>query len=347
MSDNTLMTNHLTDMVTSGDYNFVLSPVAPEFLQTAVPICDNYEYVLLGAEGCCKAIEDTLASYPYFFSLLNHSTRNQMEELFKILRDWQGRSVNPAPTPMDVYIIYSTNLHGIEYRDAFEAEAAKYGGNFTIVTKMSVDPLATNVTAQLEEAYEWPLTHGGVDVELLCSFTYPHTSLAAIKQAAEGGYNFDAMLVGPGCNFEYTLLPQGHLLGTGVGAGNMTGVMGFGAWNEYSPAAAGGVAALVAALSNLNVNGVERFAVDWWGALPYYAGLQCLQQAIERAGSLNNTAVRAELAAAWPGSLTNPPFDTVLGPAWFTDAAGNPVGPNSGGLLAKECYAGRSVSGST
>jgi len=261
-----------------------------------------------------------------------------MEKLFEILRDWQDRSVDPATTPMNVYIIYNANLHGNEYKDAFVAEAAKYGGNFTIAKEVAVAPLATNVTAQLKEAYEWP---GGI--ELFCSFTYPHTSLATIKQAADNGYNFDAMLVGPGCNFEYTLLPQGHPLGTGVGAGNMTGVMGFGAWNEYSPAAAEVVEALIGYLTDVNWLELERgrYSVDWWGALPYYAGLQCLQQAIERAGTLDNDDVRAELAAAWPGSSTNPPFDTVLGPAWFTDATGNPVGPNSGGLLAKECYAGQ------
>jgi len=338
MSDNTTMTNHLTDMVTNGTYDFVLPPVGTEFLQTAAEICSDNEYVLIGAEyGCGLTIQNTLNQYPYFFNILNYSTRNQMEKLFEILRDWQDRSVDPATTPINVYIIYNANLHGNEYKDAFVAEAAKYGGNFTIVNAVPVEPLGTNVNDQLYEAVS-------LNTNLFCSFTYPHTSLATIATAAELDINFDAMLVGPGCNFEYTLLPSGHWLGTGLGGDLMQEVMGFGAWNEYSPAAAGVVEALINYLTDVDWLELERgrYSVDWWGALTYYAGLQCLQQAIERAGTLDNDDVRAELAAAWPGSPTNPPFDTVLGDVWFTDANGDQVVAGAtGGLLAKECYAGQ------
>jgi hypothetical protein len=83
---------------------------------------------------------------------------------------------------------------------------------------------------------------------------------------------------------------------------------------------------------------MTRYAVDWWGAAPYYAGLQCIQQAIERAGTLDNTTVRAELATA---GYTTAAFSTVLGDAYFTDADGNQVGADTGGLLAKDCYLGQ------
>ena len=84
--------------------------------------------------------------------------------------------------------------------------------------------------------------------------------------------------------------------------------------------------------------GMGRFAQDWWGALPYIAGLECLQEAITRAGELDNLMVRNELAAANSSS----PFDTLMGDVWFVkNAAGDPCGAGSGGLIAKECYIGQ------
>jgi hypothetical protein len=143
------------------------------------------------------------------------------------------------------------------------------------------------------------------------------------------------MIVGPGANFESTLLPPGAGGGVGVGAANMTGVIGFGAWNEYSSAEA---RTFTEAMVDFNWLGLGRYALDWWGAAPYYAGLQCFQQAIERAGELDNLKVRNELAeAGW----TTDPFDTVLGYTWFSEADGTACGSSSGGLLAKECYLGQ------
>ena len=320
------MVGNLTAAIQSGDYHFVLPPVGTEFLMAAAAICSEADppYVLMGAEGGCTAIKDGLSSYPYLFSMLNFSTWNQMEKLFEILRYWQTNK--GAPDPMNVYIIYIDALHGYDYTEAFGAEMANYPGQFNIVGNESVPWGTTDLEDQLAQAT-------GNNTHLLCSFTYPPTSLETIRDAADEPYNFDAMIVGPGANFEFTLLPREDPSGPGVGAENMEGVMGFGAWNEYSSDEAADFAADLIAF-NWSGPGMGRYAMDWWGGAPYYAGLQRFEQAIVRAGTLDNTAVRAELAAAWPGSSSNPPFDTVLGDTWYTMSGGG------GGSLDYLCHTG-------
>ena len=91
--------------------------------------------------------------------------------------------------------------------------------------------------------------------------------------------------------------------------------MGWGAWNcKSSPAAADFCERFIARWGE----GI----VDWWGHLPYYGGLQFFEQAIEAAGTLDQTVIREVMATQT--------FETVLGPTWF-----------EGGLLAVECYAGQ------
>ena len=327
------MVGNLTAAIQSGDYHFVLPSVGSEFLMAAANICSAYEYVLMGAEGGCTAMEDSLSSYPYLFAMLNFSTWNQMEKLFEILVAWQDEEI--TPTPMNVYIIYVADPVGYDYMNAFVDWADNYPGRFNIVGNVPVPVFTTDLEDQLAQA-------AGNDTHLLCSFTYPPTSLETIRDAADNGFNFNATIVGPGGNWEFTLLPRGVGPG-GVGGDLIEGVMSLGAWNEYSSPKLKKFAADLIAF-NWSVTGMGRYAMDWWGAAPYYAGLQIFQQAIERAGTLNNNDVRAELAAAWPGSPTNPPFSTVLGDAYFTDADGSPVpvtGTLTGGLLAKDCYAGQ------
>ena len=63
-------------------------------------------------------------------------------------------------------------------------------------------------------------------------------------------------------------------------------------------------------------------AVDWWGHNLYYAGLQFWQQAVEKAGTLDQEKIREIMATE--------KFDTILGPTWFDENH----------LLAVECHAG-------
>jgi hypothetical protein len=106
----------------------------------------------------------------------------------------------------------------------------------------------------------------------------------------------------------------------------MNGVCGFGAWNEYSSDALADFAAEM-----IEFFGV-RVAMDWWGGAYYYVGLDCLEQAIVEAGTLDPDDVREV--------LTSKKLQTVLGETWYTDYEGNWPIEEGGGLLAIGCHPG-------
>jgi len=93
------------------------------------------------------------------------------------------------------------------------------------------------------------------------------------------------------------------------------GVMGEGAWNEKSSK---GCKEFV----EKYLKKFPRETLDWWGQTVYYAGMEVLGLAIEKAGTLDNTKVR--------DIIVKGKFDTILGKTWFKDQ-----------LLAKECYPGQ------
>jgi len=92
------------------------------------------------------------------------------------------------------------------------------------------------------------------------------------------------------------------------------GVMGGGAWNaKTSPGA-----------KELVEKYKARFGVepDYWGGLYYWSSLQALQQAIEKAGTLDQKKIRDIMATE--------KFNTALGPYWY----------DKNRYLAKECHPG-------
>lgn len=295
-------------MISSGDYDFMLSPCSTEFIQSAVPLYNVNEYILMGAEGGCTSIMDELAYYPYFFSVLNFADHNQLPVLSNMLEAELGR------TPR-AYVVYIEDTDGFDY-------LATAQDNFEVVDDVPVPYNASELDAE-------QVILNAMDVldttpyDIFCCFACPGHVIDITNASMALGFNAPAMVFGWGANFQYFYDTFGAAT---------EGIIGLGAWNEHSSIAANDFAADMIAMHG-------REYMDWWGGLYYYAGLQCFQQAIERAGTLDNTAVRTELAAAWPGSSTNPPFDTVLGDAWFTNAVGSPVG-TGGGLLADECHPG-------
>jgi len=126
------------------------------------------------------------------------------------------------------------------------------------------------------------------------AFLYPQNAFPATGQAMEIGYNPKAfyMTVGP-CLAGYR---------DAFTAKGIDGVMGAGAWSpKQSPAAK---------------EFFDKYTKRWghepegWGTLFYYSSLQFLGQAIEAAGTLNNTKIRNVMATRT--------FQTAMGPFNFT-----------------------------
>lgn len=140
---------------------------------------------------------------------------------------------------------------------------------------------------------------------LLCC-AYPDENFGVMNECMAADYNPDVLLFGPGACFEVFYNIYGEAT---------EGVMGWGAWNENSSTALKDLA------ERLIAHQGER-NMDWWGMAIYYAGLQVLEQAIEKAGTLDHDVLKDVIATE--------KFDTVIGELWF----------ENGGVPA-ECYPGQ------
>ncbi len=293
-SDMGTMTRLLDKLILQDKVDFVFPPASTAFLFAAGAVANRHGYILLGAEGGATTITQMLPGMPYFFGVLNYSDWYQMPVLAELFEEMGVKTAA---------IMFIEDLHGIEYQGVATREFEKKG--IKVVMVKSTPPDIKDVSHILKEAKK-------TRADAFCAFCYPDTVFLTTGTAQAIGYNPKAFLLGPGGNFEvYKKI---------FGADVIEGVIGEGAWNEKSsPAAKEFVEKYTARY--------PRETLDWWGHLFYWAGLECFQQAIEKAGTLNQKKIRDILATE--------KFNTVLGPTWFQTFGGG------GALMAVECHPGQ------
>ena len=285
------MTRLYEKLILEDEVDFLLPPVSTAFLYAAAPIADKYGYILIGAEGGSTSLKESIAQYPGFFSTLNFSD-TQVPALVDLLTEQQVESA---------YIVFIEDLHGTEYSGAAIPALAQAG--IDVAGVKSVPPEIQDMTPILNDAI-------ASEADAFLMFAYPDQNFLAIGQSMALGYNPDLYLIGPGGGFEF-------INGVFGGPAAVEGLVSWGGWNsKSSPAAADFAERFMAKYADS-----PEVSVDWWGHLPYYAGLEILQQAIEKVGSLDQTAIRETMATE--------KFDTVMGQVWFEN-----------NMLANECYLG-------
>jgi branched-chain amino acid transport system substrate-binding protein len=295
-SDLGTSTRLIEQLILQDKVDFLFPNCSTAFLYASAPLANKYGYAYLGAEGGCTTLTAMLPELPYVFGTLNYSDWNQVPVLAEVLAD---EGVKTAA------IIYINDLHGVEYYHTSLSEFMKAG--IEIVMAEAIPPYSEDVELVLKAARD-------TGADALCAYVYPPTTMSVVAQSMAIGYSPKAMVLGPGANFQFFI----DIFGAQV----LEGVIGFGAWNEKSSPA----------LADFSKKFIDRFGVgqaDWWGAAFYYAGLQCFEQAIEKAGSLDNKKVRDVMATEH--------FETILGDTWFDMTAGG----EGGGQLAKECAPGQ------
>ena len=290
-SDLGTMTQLYQKLILEDKVDFLLPPVSTAFLNAAVPIAAQYGYIMIGAEGGSASLKETLAQYPDFFSVLNY-TETQIPAMVDIFNELGVKST---------FIVYVQDTHGLEYSGA-AAEAFPAAG-IEILESKSVPPDIADMTPIVNEAKE-----SGADAFIM--FTYPDQTFPAIGIAQAVGYNPDVFLIGPGGSFD-------ALKGV-FGAEGVEGIMWEGAWNSKSSPEA---ADFAERLQKFN-EGADGFGMDWWGHNVYYAGLEVLQESIEKTGTLDNAVISQY--------IKDNHFTTVLGDTYFIDQE-----------LAPECYMGQ------
>ncbi len=286
-SDINKMTANLEKLINEDKVDLLFPPAGTDMLFAAAPIITEYEYVLIGAEGGASRLAEIIKDYPYFFSVLNFSTHYQVPVFADIMED-QG--VKTAA------IVSLADLHGQEYLTAIEPLLKQKG--IDVLVKRSIPVDTTDFMPILTEARD-------ADVDAFMIFAYPEQVMPCVEQSVALNFNPDLYLVGPGGNFQFfaETFPA-------------EGVMSWGAWNAKVSPELKAFAEKMAAR-----NGAEN--LDWWGHNVYYASLQFLQQAIEKAGTLDQKKLR--------DTIENSKFDTIIGPTWFDDNH----------LLAVEAYNGQ------
>jgi len=276
-SDRGTMVKLIEKLITEDKIDFLMGPVGTGQFFAAAPVANKYEHIILCAEGGSITLKEFLPSMPYVFPTIQDASK-QLPPLVELMAEKGVKTVA---------VIYFEDLHGVENASTTVTECRK--GGLDIVMYKSFPWGTKDLAPLLREAKE-------KNVDAFLSMSYPDESFLAIKQSMEIGFNPKLFF----CTVGIYL----NVIKSIFGANVIEGVMGGGAWNgKQSPKAAELEA------KRLALTGPD--GMEYWGFAVYWASLQALQQAIEKAGTLDQKKVRDILATE--------KFETDFGTWWWED----------------------------
>jgi len=272
-SDIGTMTRLLEKLMVEDKVDFILPPWGTANLFAAAPIANKYGYILIGGAGGAEKLKKL--QLPYFFQSLNFSEA-QVPVLADILVELGVKRLA---------MLSHEDLHGVEYSGMAAPEFAKRG--IEVVMKKTYPMGVKDLSPLLKQAKS-------LNVDAFVGFSYPDECMLITGQAIELGINFKvfALSVGPAFTFYRNAF----------GANTVEGVIGGGAWNPKSSPGAKKFAD-----HYKEVTGEEMG--NYWGSIYFYSAMQHFQQAVEKAGTLDQKKIRDIMAKET--------FDTALGPFWY------------------------------
>lgn len=270
------MAAQLEQLIVQDKVDLLFPPIGTMMLYAAAPIANSHEYILLGGPGAAVKLKEIIAGLPYFFSVLNFAD-TQVPALADVLVELQVQSVA---------ILFVKELHGIEYSGVAIPEFSVKGIDVKVVQSYSVGD--TTLAPFLDAAQA-----AGVDA--VVSFSLMSESILLTREAIARQYSPKVFYCSVGPSYS---VPYKTMFG---GPAAVEGVMGAGGWNAKTSTGA--------------QEFIDKYMARWqtepdyWGGLQYYASLQFLEQAIEKAGTLDQKKIRDVMASET--------FDTYMGPMWF------------------------------
>lgn len=288
-SDHGTMVKLLEKLILEDKVDLLFPPCSTSWLFAAAPIANKYGYVLLGAEGGAESLEPLLAELPYVFLVLNYSA-TQIPPLADQFAEWGVKTAA---------ISFLEDLHGVEYSNKALIEFGMRGIEVPVLKSHPFE--IADMSPILKAAQD-------AKVDAFCSMSYPGQNILTTAQALELGYN-------PKVFFE-TVGPFAVWFGDIFGPSTLEGLMGGGAWNRKTSAAAAEFYDLTVA-SQFGTGGL-----DLWGNLFYWGSYQFLEKALEENGNLDQVTLRDIVATQ--------KFETALGLTWFDEKQ----------RLAEECHPG-------
>jgi len=272
-SDIGTMTRLLERLILEDKVDFILPPWGTANLFAAAPIANKYGYILIGGAGGAEKLKEL--QLPYFFQSLNFSEA-QVPVLAGIFVELGVKRVA---------MISHEDLHGVEYSGVAAPEFAKR--KIDVVLKKTYPMGVKDLSSLLKQAKS-------LNADAFVGFSYPDECMLITGQAIELGINFNvfALSVGPAFTFYRNAF----------GPNTVEGIIGGGAWNPKSSPGAKEFAE-----HYKQVTGEEMG--NYWGSIYFYSAMQHFQQAVEKAGTLDQKKIRDVMAKE--------KFDTALGPFWY------------------------------
>lgn len=317
-------------LIDTDKVDFVWGGPGTDCIFTQAPICNAAAKVLITLEGGASTMiwDEDINSWPYVWVSLSFANWNQIPVLQDMLQAKLGR----APKAYITYIGEMGATHGIEYRDETKTEfgpANVIDAGFHSYMLFDHPGEADAIILAAKTAYN------ATPYDIFCAYTYPWNVAALTLGLMASDFNPPAILFGPGGNT--------NSYGTSDFGPYAGGVMSFIVADNHTSTAISDMYADIAeqaekGWANPNSGCTKGKmtsgwnALDYWGQPCYVAALEMWAAAVEKAGNLDSTEVRAALAGFTPAK----PADTVLGDCWFT-VFGN---GNGGGILAHESHPG-------
>ena len=237
-----------------------------------MPLAQRYGYPMLAPTATGRKLIEM--KNPYFFALLQQPDR-MMTALAELLA---ARGVKTAA------IVHVDELFGLETVSALEAALKAKG--IQIVEKKSY-PLGVKDLSPVLKDFK------AKNPDAFIGVTYPPDTFLVTAQSKEIGFNPKVFYAAVGTAFPVYKQRMGE---------SIEGVMGLGTWNpRTSPAAKSYFDAHVAKFQK---------EPDRWASAHAWAGLQIMQQAVEKVG-LDRKALREVIASE--------EFDTIIGKIRFKD----------------------------
>ena len=264
-------------MATVDEVDFVVAPYGTGLNLAVAPLFAKYGYPQIAVTAISDKVDESAERWPNSFWTLGTSTAfaESVADVLAKLRD-RGDIGNK------VAVVNVADAFGIELANAGKPALEKAG--FEIVYDSSY-PLGTQDLAPvISEA-----KNAGPDA--FVAFSYPPDTFGLTDQAKIAGLDVGAFYVGVATAFP--------AYGGKFGA-SAEGVLGAGGVNSDTDE----MRAWYAQHKEVTGQGA-----DYWASPVMYSSLQVLEQAIERAGTLDREKVIAE--------LTDGSFDTIMGGMTF------------------------------
>jgi branched-chain amino acid transport system substrate-binding protein len=255
----------------SDKVDLILPPWGSAMNFAVAPLANRYGYPLLAPTALSRKLIDM--QLPNFFSLLQ-----QPDKMMGALVDMLA-----ANNVKTVAVIYMDDLFGIE--NIASLRLALRGKNIQIVESKSY-PLGVKDLSPVLKSIK------SMNPDAFIGITYPPDTILASTQSREIEFNPKFFYASVGTAFP---LYKQRL------AANSEGVLGMGSWNpKVSPAAK--------AYFDAHTSQMKK-EPDRWASAHAYAGLEIMQQAVEKVG-LDRKALREHIA--------NNEFNTIIGKIRFS-----------------------------